>query len=66
MKPIAFSGMMCNPIDIQKEGDFKIKGTINVAKNNHPQIVRYEHFPSSEERDKRYNLIMNLLNEGVR
>ena len=63
MKPIPFSGMMCRPADIQKEGNFKIKGIINCANNNHPAIVRYEHFPSSDERDKRYNMIMNLLKE---
>lgn len=63
MKPIPFSGMMCNPRDISKEGDFKIKGVINVGEYNHPQIVRYEHFPCVEERDKRYNMLLNLLKE---
>ena len=65
MRPIAFSGMMCAPHDIQKEGDFKIKGIINDEKHNHPQIVRYEHFPSKFERDKRFDLIMNLLKETI-
>lgn len=64
MKSIAFSGMMCNPKDIEKEGDFKIKGIINLGTHNHPPIVRYEHFPCAEERDKRYNMIMNLLKEN--
>lgn len=63
MKPIAFSGMMCHPKDIQKEGDFKIKGVINDAKHNHPQIVRYESFASTQERDARYEMIMKLLKE---
>ena len=63
MKPIPFSGILCAPDDIQKEGDFKIKGVINTPNNAHPQILRYEHFPSTEERDKRYNMIMNLLKE---
>ena len=63
MRPIPFSGMMCAPENIEKEGDFKIKGIINVATNNHPQIVRYEYFASLEERNKRYNMIMNLLKE---
>jgi hypothetical protein len=64
MKPIPFSGMMCNPQNITKEGHFKIKGVIRPSDNTHPEIVRYEHFPSSEERDKRYNMIVNLLKEG--
>lgn len=63
MKPIPFSGMMCLPTDITIEGDFKIKGVINPPSKHHPQIVRYEHFPSKAERDKRYNMIMNLLKE---
>jgi hypothetical protein len=63
MKPIAFSGMMCNPKDIEKEGEFKIKGVINPARADHPQIVRYEHFPSSAERDKRFEMITKLLKE---
>lgn len=63
MKPIAFSGMMCNPQDIEKDGQFRIKGVINHAKHNHPPIVRYENFASSAERDTRYNMIMNLLKE---
>jgi hypothetical protein len=63
MKPIPFSGMMCNPKDIQKEGEFKIKGVINLVTHNHPQIIRYEHFPSSEERDKRFEMITKLLKE---
>jgi hypothetical protein len=63
MKPIPFSGMMCYPTDIQKEGDFKIRGTINVPNNTHPQIVRYEHFASPIERDTRYNMLTKLLKE---
>lgn len=63
MKPIPFSGMMCRPVDISKEGDFKIKGVINTANNSHPQIVRYEHFPCAEERDKRFEMVTKLLKE---
>jgi hypothetical protein len=59
MKPIPFSGMMCLPHDIQKDGDFKIKGTL--SRPNTPLLVRYEHFASIQERDKRYNMIVNLL-----
>jgi hypothetical protein len=62
MKPIAFSGMMCSPINITKDGEFRIKGVINHAKD-HPEIVRYENFASTEERDKRFNMIVNLLKE---
>lgn len=64
MKPIAFSGMMCRPQDVTKEGEFKIKGVITPANNLHPEIVRYEHFPSSEERNKRYEMITKLLKEN--
>lgn len=63
MKPLPFSGMLCSPVDIQKDGEFKIKGIIRVADNSHPEIVRFEHFPCAEERDKRFNMIMNLLKE---
>lgn len=63
MKPIAFSGMMCNPHDIQKDGDFRIKGVINPPNNLHPQIVRYENFASSAERDVRFEMITKLLKE---
>lgn len=63
MKPIPFSGMLCSPMDIQKDGEFRIRGTINVLNNTHPAIHRFENFPSPEERDKRYNMIMNLLKE---
>ena len=62
MKPIPFSGMMCLPHEIVKEGDFKIKGTLSRGKN-HPSIVRYEHFASPSERDARYNMITKLLKE---
>ena len=62
MRPIPFSGMMCHPFDIQKDGDFKIKGTVSRAKDQ-PELVRYEHFPCKAERDKRYDVIMNLLKE---
>lgn len=69
MKPIAFSGMLCYPNNLQKDGKFRIKGVIsNYADNsekNHPDIVRYENFASTEERDKRYNLIVNLLKVRV-
>lgn len=60
MKPIPFSGMLCLPQEIQKDGDFKIKGTLSRAKDA-PPLVRYEHFASTLERDKRYNMIVNLL-----
>lgn len=59
MKPIAFSGMMCNPIDIQKEGDYRIKGIINRAKDM-PELVRFEYFANKYERDKRFDHIMKL------
>jgi hypothetical protein len=63
MRPIPFSGMMCNPKDIQKEGDFKIKGIVNIERPDTPPIIRYEHFPSTAERDIRYNLLTKLLKE---
>jgi len=62
MKPIAFSGMMCHPTDIQKEGDFKIKGTVSRAKDQ-PVLVRYEYFPCKEQRDKRYDVLLNLIKD---
>lgn len=63
MKPIPFSGMQCNAVDISKDGDFRIKGVIRIADNTHPEIVRYEHFPSIQERDKRFEMITKLLKE---
>lgn len=63
MKPIAFSGMKCHPLNIQKDGNFRIKGVITIKNDNHPEIVRYENFASTQERDTRYNMIMNLLKE---
>lgn len=63
MRPIAFSGMMCAPKDIVKDGDFRIKGIIHHGNHLHPPIERLEYFASSYERDKRYNMIMNLLKE---
>lgn len=65
MKTIPFSGMLCNPMDVQKDGDFRIKGVINVPNDTHPPIIRYENFPSTEERDKRYNAILNLLRNDI-
>ena len=65
MKPIAFSGMMCRPVDITKEGEFRIKAAFNVPDLSHPEIVRYEHFPSRGERDDRYNAIMKLLRDEI-
>lgn len=62
MKLIPFSGMLCHPLDIEKDGDFKIKGTITRAIDQ-PAIVRYEYFASKEERDNKYELIVNLLKE---
>ena len=63
MKQIPFGGMLCNPINITKEGDFKIKGVI--SNNGSQEIARYEYFASMDERDKRYNMIMNLLKEII-
>lgn len=63
MKPIPFSGMLCNPMDVQKDGEFRIKGIINVPNNTHPPVIRYENFACSAERDVRYNMIMKLLKE---
>lgn len=54
--------MMCRPVDIQKEGDFKIKGIMNKAKDI-PELVRYEYFTCKEERDKKFDLITRLLRE---
>lgn len=65
MKQIPFSGMLCHPTDIEKDGDFRIKGTVSAHNNSHMPIVRYEYFPCSEERDKRYKMIMNLLKDGA-
>ncbi len=65
MKLIPFSGMMCYPHEIEKEGDFKIKVTLSKI-NRHqdmPPIVRYEYFPSIIERNKRYDMLVNLLKE---
>lgn len=66
MKQIPFSGMMCHPTEITKDGDFKIKALLSPI-NRHPEIppiVRYEHFPCIAERDKRYDMLLNLLKEG--
>jgi len=57
--------MMCYPKEIVKDGDFRIKATIS-PENRHqgiPPIIRYEYFPCADERDKRYNLLVNLLKE---
>ena len=62
MKLIKFSGMLCRPIDIIKDGDFRIKGIMNRAKDL-PECIRYEYFASKDERDKRYNMLVNLLKE---
>jgi hypothetical protein len=61
MNAIPFSGMLCYPAEIVKEGDFKIKGTLSRA-TNMPPLVRYEYFGSILERDQRYNVLMNLIN----
>lgn len=63
MRPIPFSGMMCAPENIEKEGDFKIRGRISTGKEC-PSIDRFEFFACKEERDLRFNLIMNMLKEG--
>ena len=63
MRPVPFSGMMCQPSDIEKDGDFKIKGRISTG-SDCPPIDRCEFFACKEERDLRYNLIMNMLKEG--
>ena len=60
MKPIPFSGMMCNPLDIQKDGQFRIKGVMRVADNSHPEIARYEYFPATYQRDERFEAIKRL------
>ena len=62
MKLIKFSGMLCRPVNLTKDGDFKIKGVMNHAKDQ-PELVRYEHFACKEERDKKYDLLVNLLKE---
>jgi hypothetical protein len=62
MKLIPFSGMMCHPLEIVKDGDFRIKGTISRAINE-PALVRYEYFACIQERDQKYNLLVNLLKE---
>jgi len=63
MKPIPFSGMLCSPMNIEKDGEFRIKGTMNVPNNGHPSIVRYENFACKEERDQRFVVITRLLKE---
>lgn len=60
MKMIKFSGMLCSPFQIMKDGDFKIKGIMHNAKD-HPPVMRYEHFACKEERDKKYDILVNLL-----
>lgn len=62
MKLIPFSGMMCHPLEITKDGDFKIKGMISRAIDQ-PALIRYEHFACKEERDRKYELIVKLLKE---
>lgn len=56
MNRIPFSGMMCSPENIQKEGDFKIVGKVGA-------IMRAEYFPSKDERDRRFELVTKLLKE---
>jgi len=63
MIQIPFSGMMCLPQDVQKDGDFKIKGTLSRSKDQ-PPIVRYEYFGSTLERDKRFDMLTKLLKEA--
>jgi hypothetical protein len=63
MKPIPFSGMLCSPMNIEKDGEFRIKGTVNVPNNTHPPVIRYENFACSAERDKRFDAITKLLKE---
>ncbi len=62
MKLVAFSGMLCRPLNIQKDGEFKIRGVMNHAKDL-PELVRYEHFACKEERDKKFDLLVNKLKE---
>ncbi len=65
MRQIAFSGMWCSPTEIQKDGDFKIRGTMSTSRmTDHPPIIRYEHFASPAERDVRYNHIMKHLEDS--
>lgn len=65
MKLIPFSGMMCYPHELEKDGDFRIKGKLSKTNRSPeiPPIERYEYFPSVMERDKRYNMLVNLLKE---
>ena len=64
MRQIAFSGMWCDPKDIVKDGQFKIRGTISTQMKDHPPIHRYEHFGSTMERDARFGVLMKQLDDS--
>lgn len=62
MKQIVFSGVLCLPEDVEKDGNFKIRGRLSSPKLvNHPPVYRYEQFATTRERDMRYTQIMRQL-----
>lgn len=59
---IIFSGMRCKPSELIKDGDFKLRVDFPTHPDE-PKISRYEFFPSKEERDKKYNVLMQQLKD---
>lgn len=67
MRQIAFSGMWCSPHGVEKDGDFRIRGTMSPpGAIGVPAMYRYEYFASRDERDVRYRQVMRQLEDGFR